>query len=711
MLNKLIRFCLLALSFLGMAVFAQAADFWLEDFIGGTQGQLPTGWLDDSTNPGFNARIAYTSTGGTYATVTVVAGTYGKALSPVQILDTTQYPKLEVKVVGVDAASALQIYIQEQTGAYRHWGVDHDQYITGPGTFTFDLPTITGVSGPLTFSVETTVSGSLGSHAQIDSLRIYSVSTPTFTPTLTPTPTVTNSATATPTLTVSATASASATYSATTNPAFTATFTPTVSATRTISATSTVSSTATSTPTFTSTVTLTSTPTPSSFAYFEDFTSGAPGTQPTDWFDASNGVGPAAEIVISNTPATTSYADVTVTNSASGYGSVTNLTHTINVTQFPYLNVTIAQLHGSTVVFTIFDNTNPLAPVAHPLTPAHIGVPGTYTFNIPNLTGLSGAVPIFLQISVEATQWNWAKFDLIDISSVAAPTATVTPSSTTTPTPNAGTPTFTATPTSAATQVSNSFFDDFTNGLPPVIPPGWRDQTTDPGFDATLQRSGTSLAVMAKVNTATGFGKVLSPLLTTDFNAFQELEVSVTNMDPNTQFILGIQDTNTATGYVQLGGLITAPGLYTRNIPAANNSLNGVHTYNVDLRIQNFTSNSVTLDFVRVGITSTPTITPTSTATPVPNTFRPSANLFIPKQAPLKINYTVQQPTRFRVTVFNLAGQVVRSLVNEDVKGTISGVLEWDGKNDNGAAAASGVYVIRLETDVYRQNIRVAVVR
>jgi hypothetical protein len=679
---------------LGSASGVYAADFWLEDFTGGTQGQLPTNWMDNSTNPGFNARIVYTSTGGTYADVTVVAGAFGKALSPVQILNTTVFPKLEIKVAGVDAAAALETYIQEQTGAYRHWPVDHDQYITGPGTFVFDLPTVTGVSGPLTFSVETTVSGGTWKHAQIDSLRIYSVDTPTFTPTVSPTPTVTVSATATPTRTISATASPSATSSATTNPAFSPTFTPTVTASSSITPTRSVTSTRSITPTFTHTATATPTSTPvvSASAFFDHFTAGAPGTQPTGWFDASDGVSlpNPAQIAISNFPAATSYADVTVTGST-GFGNVTNASQTINLTTFPFLNVIIAELHSSTVVVTLFDNTVPAAPVAHRLNPVSIGAPGTYTFNIPSLTGLSGAVPVFIQLTVESALGNWAKFDLVDISSAAAIT-----------------PTFTPTPVTTAP--SNAFFDDFTNGAPPVIPPGWRDDTTNPGFGAVIRRDGTTYAVVS--NTASvGFGKALSQVLTTNFDAFSEMGVAVTAMDPGTQLVMGIQMETSPFLEFPIKTILS-PGIYTQKIPDTNtNSLTGTHTYSISVRINNGGPNSVQLDYVRIGVTSTPTITPTSTPTPVPNTFRPSANLFLPKEGTLKLNYTVQEPTRFRVTVFNLAGQVVRSLKNEDVKGTINGVLEWDGRNDNGAAVASGVYVIRLETDVYRQNIRVAVVK
>ena len=225
-----------------------------------------------------------------------------------------------------------------------------------------------------------------------------------------------------------------------------------------------------------------------------------------------------------------------------------------------------------------------------------------------------------------------------------------------------------------------------------------------------MQRQGTTYALVT--NTAAGYGKVLSRVLTTDFDAYQELEVSVVSLAPNTQLKLALQMETSPYAEYPLGGVIQSPGIYVRNIPASDTvNLSGTHTYSICLRLNNAGANSAVLDYVRLGVTSTPTVTPTPSPTPVPNTFRPAVNLFIPKQGPLKINYTVQDPTRFRVTVFNLAGQVVRSLVNQDVKGTITGELAWDGKNDNGASVASGVYLIRLETDVYRQNIRVAVVQ
>jgi flagellar hook assembly protein FlgD len=50
-----------------------------------------------------------------------------------------------------------------------------------------------------------------------------------------------------------------------------------------------------------------------------------------------------------------------------------------------------------------------------------------------------------------------------------------------------------------------------------------------------------------------------------------------------------------------------------------------------------------------------------------------------------------------RLAVYNLAGRLVRSLVDEEIEGGWQEIL-WDGRDDSGARIASGVYFCRLES-------------
>jgi hypothetical protein len=69
-----------------------------------------------------------------------------------------------------------------------------------------------------------------------------------------------------------------------------------------------------------------------------------------------------------------------------------------------------------------------------------------------------------------------------------------------------------------------------------------------------------------------------------------------------------------------------------------------------------------------------------------PNPFNPSTH----------IEYTIQVPAHVTVTIYNLLGQTVRSLVAEDQPGGRH-VIEWDGNSALGTPVSTGVYLCRIE--------------
>ena len=66
-----------------------------------------------------------------------------------------------------------------------------------------------------------------------------------------------------------------------------------------------------------------------------------------------------------------------------------------------------------------------------------------------------------------------------------------------------------------------------------------------------------------------------------------------------------------------------------------------------------------------------------------------------PFNAETRIAFTLPQPTRVRIVVYNALGQSVRTLLSSDI---VAGrhELTWDGRNDRGIGLASGVYFYRL---------------
>jgi hypothetical protein len=80
-----------------------------------------------------------------------------------------------------------------------------------------------------------------------------------------------------------------------------------------------------------------------------------------------------------------------------------------------------------------------------------------------------------------------------------------------------------------------------------------------------------------------------------------------------------------------------------------------------------------------------------------PETFRLSQNYPNPFNPTTRIAYAVGKNSPVKLTVYNLMGQEIKTLVNRNqVAGEYE--AEWDGTDAKGLKVASGVYVYRLET-------------
>jgi len=65
-----------------------------------------------------------------------------------------------------------------------------------------------------------------------------------------------------------------------------------------------------------------------------------------------------------------------------------------------------------------------------------------------------------------------------------------------------------------------------------------------------------------------------------------------------------------------------------------------------------------------------------------PNPFNPSTT----------INYALPKESNVKITVYNILGQPVRTLVNERQAASYQSIV-WDGKNDKGMTVSSGTYI------------------
>jgi hypothetical protein len=74
------------------------------------------------------------------------------------------------------------------------------------------------------------------------------------------------------------------------------------------------------------------------------------------------------------------------------------------------------------------------------------------------------------------------------------------------------------------------------------------------------------------------------------------------------------------------------------------------------------------------------------------------------------VTYAVPRSGRVRMTVYDLRGARVRTLLDETVEAGAH-ELQWDGRDDGGAGVASGVYVLEMRAEEETVTRKVAVLK
>ena len=86
-----------------------------------------------------------------------------------------------------------------------------------------------------------------------------------------------------------------------------------------------------------------------------------------------------------------------------------------------------------------------------------------------------------------------------------------------------------------------------------------------------------------------------------------------------------------------------------------------------------------------------------------PHTLELSQNYPNPFNASTRIDYRLPQSTFVKLQIFNLQGQVVRTLINESKESGQYSVI-WSGDSDDGMVVGSGLYIYRLQCDGTMQS-------
>ena len=76
-----------------------------------------------------------------------------------------------------------------------------------------------------------------------------------------------------------------------------------------------------------------------------------------------------------------------------------------------------------------------------------------------------------------------------------------------------------------------------------------------------------------------------------------------------------------------------------------------------------------------------------------PNPFNPSTN----------INFSIPEPARVELVIYNVLGQKVKTLINDNMSSGFHHVL-WKGVNDRGVSVSTGVYIVKIKCKDYVQT-------
>ena len=94
----------------------------------------------------------------------------------------------------------------------------------------------------------------------------------------------------------------------------------------------------------------------------------------------------------------------------------------------------------------------------------------------------------------------------------------------------------------------------------------------------------------------------------------------------------------------------------------------------------------------------------------LPTTYTLSQNYPNPFNPSTEIAFDLPTRTQVTLTVYNVLGQQVTTLVNEPLAAG-SYVAEWDGRSSSGATAASGIYFYRLHSEQFTQTKKMVLLK
>ena len=74
------------------------------------------------------------------------------------------------------------------------------------------------------------------------------------------------------------------------------------------------------------------------------------------------------------------------------------------------------------------------------------------------------------------------------------------------------------------------------------------------------------------------------------------------------------------------------------------------------------------------------------------------------------IAYALPEDTRVKISIYNILGQLVRTLVDTEMKAG-NHKATWDGTDVSGSRVSSGIYFYKLNTDNYTQSKKMVMMK
>ena len=109
-------------------------------------------------------------------------------------------------------------------------------------------------------------------------------------------------------------------------------------------------------------------------------------------------------------------------------------------------------------------------------------------------------------------------------------------------------------------------------------------------------------------------------------------------------------------------------------------------------------------------ISVTVTVTSGKSEELLPKAFSLSQNYPNPFNPETVIRYTLPEDCQVELTIYNILGQKVKTLVHEYQRAGYK-TVRWDSRDDEGDEVASGVYLYRIEANGYVEVKKMAVLK